>query len=158
EELGELCRELTPGKVQPATAKLAKALVDESRLIKELRSEGWLASDIEKEASLRQRLPSSIKLMEALNRRRNYAIQSVLGVSADSLKKLFRQVREALAPRKQRLVLLLEDITSWEGIDEALIDVLVTNASTRSEADQADMCPLISVVGVTPAFYLKLPG
>src|SRR3546814_19317034 len=51
------------------------------------------------------------------------------------------------------LVLLLEDITSWEGIDDSLIDVLVTNAGTRD-----DMCPLISVVGVTPAYYQKLHG
>src|SRR3546814_15051730 len=55
--------------------------------------------------------------------------------------------------RGQRLVLLLEDITSWEGIDDSLIDVLVTNAGTRD-----DMCPLISVVGVTPAYYQKLHG
>src|SRR3546814_9529228 len=74
-------------------------------------------------------------------------------LSAEGLKTLFRQVRQALAVRGQRLVLLLEDITSWEGIDDSLIDVLVTNAGTRD-----DMCPLISVVGVTPAYYQKLHG
>src|SRR3546814_16636147 len=94
-----------------------------------------------------------MQLMQALNLRRNDAVQNLLGVSAEGLKTLFRQVRQALAVRGQRLVLLLEDITSWEGIDDSLIDVLVTNAGTRD-----DMCPLISVVGVTPAYYQKLHG
>src|SRR3546814_12012366 len=94
-----------------------------------------------------------MQLMQALNLRRNDAVQNLLGVSAEGLKTLFRQVRQALAVRRQRLVLLLEDITSWEGIDDSLIDVLVTNAGTRD-----DMCTLISVVGVTPAYYQKLHG
>src|SRR3546814_16844666 len=94
-----------------------------------------------------------MQFMQALNLRRNAAVQNLLGVSAEVLKTLFRQVRQALAVRGQRLVLLLEDITSWEGIDDSLIDVLVTNAGTRD-----DMCPLISVVGVTPAYYQKLHG
>src|SRR3546814_12156148 len=89
--------------------------------------------------------------MQALNLRRNDAVQNLLGVSAEGLKTLFRQVRQALAVRGQRLVLLLEDIPSREGIDDSLIDVLVTNAGTR-----ADMCPLISAVGVTQATYQKL--
>ena len=44
------------------------------------------------------------------------------------------QVREALADRGQRLVLLLEDITSWEGLDDSLIDGGVFNAAARGEA------------------------
>src|SRR3546814_5872735 len=94
-----------------------------------------------------------MQLMQALNLRRNDAVQNLLVVSAEWLKTLFRQVRQALAVRGQLFVLLLEDITSWEGIDDSLIDVLVTNAGTRD-----DMCPLISVVGVTPAYYQKLHG
>src|SRR5262249_11186249 len=120
------------------------------------RREGWTAE--EQEGQLKDRLRTSVQLMNALNRRRNDAIQNVLGVSAEGLKKLFRQIREALAPKGQRLVLLLEDITSWEGIDDSLIDVLVTNADTRGDADQNDMCPLISVVGVTPHYYQRLHG
>jgi hypothetical protein len=54
------------------------------------------------------------------------------------------------------LVLLLEDITSWEGLDDSLIDVLVFNAAARGEPSEQAVCPLISVVGVTPAYYDKL--
>jgi hypothetical protein len=71
----------------------------------------------------------------------------VIGVTGEDLILLFRRVRTALKDRA-RLVLLLEDITAWQGLDNGLIDALVLDASTRT-----DICPLISVVGVTPDYY-----
>jgi HPt (histidine-containing phosphotransfer) domain-containing protein len=105
-----------------------------------------------------EQVQTSLKLADTLNLRRNEAIQNVLGVSAQGLKTLFRQVREALAERGERLVLLLEDITSWEGLDDSLIDVLVFNAAAKGDHDAREVCPLISVVGVTPTYYEKLAG
>lgn len=100
-----------------------------------------------------EELHDSLTFIDALNRRLNDAIQNVIGVSAQALKILFQDVRKALAP-DTRLVLLLEDITSWQGLDASLIDVLVTNSGTRaSSSSEADICDLISVVGVTPEYY-----
>lgn len=93
------------------------------------------------------KLPASLPLIRALNSRLNDAVQSVIGVTGEDLILLFRKVRSALKDRA-RLVLLLEDITAWQGLDNGLIDALVLDASTRS-----DICPLISVVGVTPDYY-----
>lgn len=143
--------------VLPSTEILASRLAKEGRTIEGLCDDGWTAEEIERD-DVSKELKTSLRLMEALNRRRNDAIQNLLGVSAEGLKSLFRQIREELGRRNQRLVLLLEDITSWEGIDDSLIDVLVTNADTRGEDGERDMCPLISVVGVTPAYYQKLHG
>lgn len=155
EQLAE-CVESRNGLSGPA-AKLAKRLWDESDdVIRPYREEGWSAEDIARDDELAGKVPVSRKLIEVLNRRRNDAVQNLLGVSAQGLKDLFRQVREALARRGQRLVLLLEDITSWEGIDDSLIDALVTNAETRDATGEADLCPLISVVGVTPTYYDQL--
>ena len=142
--------------VLPEVERLAHRLIAEAKIIKDWREKDWTADDVVREAS--GDLSASVRLMQALNLRRNDAIQNVLGVSAEGLKTLFRQVREALAERGQRLVLLLEDITSWEGIDDSLIDVLVTNAGTRGEDGARDLCPLISVVGVTPVYYRRLQG
>ena len=154
EDLAYCCASLRGTGVRPAAEKLAIRLVEEAIVISEYRSKGWSAEEIEREGP--QQLQRSTQLMKALNKRRNDAIQNVLGVSAEGLKSLFRQVRQELAARGQRLVLLLEDITSWEGIDDSLIDVLVTNAETRGA--ESDLCPLISVVGITPAYYQRLPG
>lgn len=158
EELAGCCGGLRGSGVRPETERLANRLIQEARIIRQLREAGWAAEEIETDGTESARLNTSIHLMSALNKRRNFAIQNVLGVSAEGLKKLFRQVREALALKGQRLILLLEDITSWEGIDDSLIDVLVMNADTRRDSSGNALCPLISVVGVTPSYYEKLPS
>lgn len=156
QELGNLCPPLRGQASIAHSQDLARRLERESDSIRAYRDQQWLADELAEEHG--DEFPTSIALIKALNLRRNDAIQNVLGVSAQGLKTLFRQVREALAERGQRLVLLLEDITSWEGLDDSLIDVLVFNAAARGEADEKPICPLISVVGVTPAYYDKLQG
>lgn len=131
--------------------ELARRLEREIEKVLVYRENNWLASELETEKS--DEFPTSMRLLDALNCRRNDSIQSVLGISADGLKALFRRVREALQQRGKRLVLLLEDITSWEGLDDSLIDALVFNASASGDEDTEDVCPLISVVGVTPKYY-----
>lgn len=136
--------------------ELARRLIREDEIIAAYRAEGWMADELESDPDAQTKLRTSIAFLKALNRRKNDAIQNVLGVSAEGLKALFRNVRQALAQRGQRLVLLLEDITSWEGLDDSLIDVLVFNADARGDEDHAEVCPLISIVGVTPAYYERL--
>jgi hypothetical protein len=98
-------------------------------------------------------IPESRRLLSALNRRRDFAVQLVLGISVDGLKDMFLQLRKELLSEKRRLVLLLEDVTSWEGIDGQLIDSLVVDARTRS-----DVCDMISVVGMTPLYLKDIQG
>lgn len=156
EELADLCVPLHGSPAIVHAQELARRLDREADTIRAYRQQDWLAHELAAEHP--EQVPTSLTLIDALNRRRNDAIQNVLGVSAQGLKALFRQVREALAGRGQRLVLLLEDITSWEGLDDSLIDVLVFNAVAKGDDDAQDVCPLISVVGVTPAYYEKLAG
>src|SRR5207247_1124893 len=59
----------------------------------------------------------------------------------------FRHVRRLLRKQGNRLVLLLEDITNFQGVDEALFDVLITDS-----AMVPDECDLVSIVGVTPGY------
>lgn len=134
--------------------KLVSVLATESDTINRLHEDKWLEHEIVSEKA--DEIPITLQLIQSLNRRRNDAIQNVLGVSAQGLKTLFRKVRQALAKRGMRLVLLLEDITSWEGLDDSLIDVLVFNASARGDEKTQDVCPLISVVGLTPAYYRQI--
>jgi hypothetical protein len=142
--------------VAPRVEDLVRRLINEAEVIEVYRERGYSADDTAVEAA--GQLKRSLELLAALNRRRNDAIQNVLGVSAEGLKTLFRSVRKALQQRGERLVLLLEDITSWEGLDDSLIDVLVFNASAKGDDTDDDVCPLISVVGVTPTYYKLLQG
>lgn len=157
EGLADAChRYLKVSAVSARAVELARRLEHEADIIRRHREQQWLADELA--AEIPEQAPTSLALMGALNARRNEAIRNVMGVSAEGLKTLFREVREALATRDQRLVLLLEDITSWEGLDDSLMDVLVDNAETAGFDGQAPICPLISVVGVTPDFYERLPG
>lgn len=154
-ELAEIARPVSD-QLRGSARDLARRLEREAELIRDHRAENWLASDLATERATD--LPYSLKLAEVLNKRRNDAVQNVLGVSAQGLKTLFRTVRQKLQERGQRLVLLLEDITSWEGIDDSLIDVLVFNAAASGGEDARDVCPLISVVGLTPTYHQQLQG
>ncbi|WOJ88377.1 hypothetical protein RZS28_11055 [Methylocapsa polymorpha] len=156
EDLARYCGTVRGSGVSGPTEELARRLIHESDVVNEWRNQGWNAVEIAQQVP--GHLRTCLEFLNVLNRRRNHAIQNVLGVSAEGLKALFRQVREVLAKRGQRLILLLEDITSWEGLDDSLIDVLVFNAAVRGDESEIDVCPLISVVGVTPAYYGKLQG
>lgn len=156
-DLAKHCYGIHGSGVRPATELLAQRLIKEAEVISEWAAEEYTAEEIAQQAPSAQ-LRISLELIKALNKRRNHAIQNLLGVSAEGLKALFRKVREKLATRGQRLVLLLEDITSWEGLDDSLIDVLVFNAGARGDEGTVDVCPLISVVGLTPTYYDKLQG
>jgi hypothetical protein len=156
EELADLCSPLLGSPSIAHARELARRLDREADVIRAYRQQDWLAHELAAEHP--EQVQTSLKLADVLNRRRNEAIQNVLGVSASRLKTLFREVREALAERDQRLVLLLEDITSWQGLDEGLIDVLVFNAAAKGDHDARKVCPLISVVGVTPTYYEWLAG
>lgn len=142
--------------VRHGTETLWKALVEEAGPIRSHRDKGWTSAELIAERPVEIR--HAREFADALNRRRNEAIRYALGVSSDALKKLFKDVRVLLQEQNRRLVLLLEDITSFEGIDDSLIDVLVDDAGTQDEDVSAPLCPLISVVGVTPAYYQHLQG
>lgn len=140
--------------VKGGTERLWNALRDEALEIQDYRNERWTSEELARDHFTK--FPRSMEFAHALNCRRNEAIRFALEVSSDALKKLFRDVRVILEQRGQRLVLLLEDITSFEGIDDSLIDVLVDDAQTQDEHSSHKLCPLISVVGVTPLYFQRL--
>src|SRR3989344_9180238 len=135
----------------PKALMLLRTLKKECDRIAPARATGVPASDLELDETLE--IPQSRQLLNALNARRNFAVQHILGISVDGLREMFTKLRKALLKEKRRLVLLLEDVTSWEGIDGQLMDSLVVDARTRN-----DVCDMISVVGMTPVYLEKIQG
>lgn len=134
--------------VPVATLNLLRRLKGEREHLQ--RQFGTLAPGSADEPAFEGIAPETTGVVRALNRRLNHALQFFLGIGKDKLKDLFLELRRRLRADQKRLVLLLEDITSFQGVDNQLIDALVTQSSTR-ETD--DLCDLISVVGITPAFF-----
>lgn len=79
------------------------------------------------------------------------AIQRTTALSGDDLRTIFLDLRRRLRREGKGLVLFIEDVTTFTGIDAALMEVLVTQHT--GEANR-DLCRMTSVVGVTDAFYL----
>lgn len=90
------------------------------------------------------------KLLEALNDRLRDAVRELLGFGSEGVQDIFRRLRERLKQQDRRLVLLLEDITSTQGVDDQLLDAVTTKCTA---AGNEVLCPLISIVGITPAYY-----
>lgn len=135
----------------PKAVMLLRSLKREADRIAPSRAQGVSAQDLALDETLD--LPQSRKILEALNLRRNFAVQQILGITVDGLRDMFIKLRKELLKEGRRLVLLLEDVTSWEGIDGQLIDSLVVDARTRE-----DVCDLVSVVGMTPLYLRGMQG
>jgi hypothetical protein len=135
----------------PKALMLMRTLKKECDRIAPARADNVPAADLELDEALE--IPQARRLLKALNDRRNFAVQHILGISVDGLRDMFFKLRKELLKEKRRLVLLLEDVTSWEGIDGQLIDSLVVDARTRN-----DVCDMVSVVGMTPLYLEGIQG
>lgn len=80
----------------------------------------------------------------------SYAIGRATQLGASDLRVMFGELRNRLYRQGKSLALFIEDITAFTGLDEGLIEVLITQH--RGVANSA-YCRLTSVVGATDAFY-----
>lgn len=90
------------------------------------------------------------KVAAYLNTKVSSVIQRSMKLHTADFKKLFASLRKTLKKQGMNLTLFVEDINSFTGIDEALMEVLLTDHN--AEGNQ-DYCRIISVVGSTNDFY-----
>lgn len=134
----------------PKAMMLLRTLKNEADLIAQARQAHSLEDLLLDESFA---VPQSRQLLRALNDRRNFAVQPILGISIDGLKDMFLNLRSELLAEHKRLVLLLEDVTSWQGIDGQLIDALAVDSNARS-----DVSDMVAVVGMTPTYFKEIQG
>ena len=92
-----------------------------------------------------------LKLSKILNDKVEFVIQNCTNLKASDLKSVFEELRIELKRKEKNLTLLIEDITSFTGIDKALVEVLVTE-NTGTEYNEK-FCRIFSIIGVTNAYY-----
>lgn len=80
------------------------------------------------------------------------AVQKTLNIARDELPTLFRNFRERLYG-KHRLLLLIEDVSVFQGVDDQLLEALLPNEFDPTVAENAPRAPIVSVVGVTDDYY-----
>lgn len=90
------------------------------------------------------------KVATYLNSKVSNVIQRSMKLHTADFKKLFASLRKILKEKEMNLTLFVEDINSFTGIDEALMEVLLTDHNAEGNHDY---CRIISVVGSTNKFY-----
>lgn len=95
------------------------------------------------------------EIRESLTRYLNHvlhthAISSATQLAAGDLRSMFTDLRRYLRQQGKSLALFIEDITAFTGIDEGLVEVLVTQH--RGESND-EFCRLLSVIGITDSYF-----
>lgn len=78
-------------------------------------------------------------------------IQTSAGIEPGDFQQIFKEIRQELKRKGKNLILLVEDITSFTGVNQALLNALVTSHTGSNAVD--NLCKLISVVGTTTQYY-----
>ena len=87
------------------------------------------------------------KLARYLNQFVSEVIQRCAGIEPGDFGEIFKDIRRELYRLGKNLTLFIEDITSFTGVDEALLDALMLSHTGMNEVD--GICRLSSVVGTT---------
>lgn len=93
------------------------------------------------------------QVAEYLNQFLESVVQKCTNLRGADLEEVFKKLRRELKSRGKNLTLFIEDITSFTGIDRALVEVLIT------EHRETEFCRICSIVGITNEYYNNsIPG
>lgn len=87
------------------------------------------------------------KIADYLNQFRNDVIQRCAGIEPGDFKQIFLDIRKELFRLDKKLTLFVEDVTSFTGVDTALLDALIEEHTGKR--DGGSLCRISSVVGTT---------
>ena len=91
------------------------------------------------------------EIVKYLNTFNDGVIQRCSGLEAGDLKEVFTEIRKELARNDKNLTLLIEDISSFTGVNAALMDALTTRHTGMYE--QQRICRVNAIVGCTEGYY-----
>lgn len=127
--------------------RLLIRLENEARAVSQVPRQGDRVAYL---SALGEVAPDTVFFLAALQARLPLAVQGLLGIGRDELEQKFLEVRRLLRRDDRRLVLMLEDITNLQGVDQQLIEALLPNPEIEAHAD---LCELVAVLGMTPYYF-----
>lgn len=86
-----------------------------------------------------------------LNSKVDTVIQSCAGLEPGDFEQVFKEIRKELKKQGKSLTLLIEDITAFTGVNEALLNVLTTWHT--GDYEQEEMCRISSIIGTTSEYF-----
>lgn len=94
---------------------------------------------------------NSVEITNYMNSLVERVIQNCAGIEEGDFEQIFKEIRQELFNQGKNLILLIEDITSFTGINKALLNTLIIEHTGLVQQDK--LCRLISVVGTTSEYY-----
>lgn len=91
------------------------------------------------------------KLVNYMNLFVEKVIQRCTGLEPGDLSKVIEEIRQELFSQGKSLIILIEDITAVSGVDESLLDALLTD---RNGYPDKKMCRMNAIVGTTDGYYI----
>mgnify|MGYP000937373412 CR=1 FL=1 len=91
----------------------------------------------------------ALKLAEYLNGFSESVVQSLANVVQGDMASLIRDLRVDLKKRGKSLIILIEDLTTFTGIQAELVNVL----STAHGGEYSELCRVTSIIGITNSYY-----
>ena len=82
-----------------------------------------------------------------LNQFVNDVIQRCAGIEPGDFRDIFQDIRRELFHMGKNLTLFIEDVTSFTGVDDALLDALIVDHTGMNEGE--NLCRISSIVGTT---------
>ena len=87
------------------------------------------------------------KFANYLNQFVNDVVQRCAGIEPGDFRQIFQDIRKELFRLGKNLTLFIEDVTSFTGVDDALLDALIIENTGMNEGD--NLCRISSIVGTT---------
>jgi hypothetical protein len=99
---------------------------------------------------LRQRPEEKQVAVDWLNKHLNNAIKRVLNMGREDMATLMREVRESLAEEGVELVLLIEDIFKFQGVEHELLDAVIADPH---QTNGKPLCQIRTAMGCTTGYF-----
>lgn len=93
--------------------------------------------------------PEATKLAEYLNSFSESVIQNLANVVQGDMAAVIKDLRMDLKEQGKSLIVLIEDLTTFTGIQAELVNIL----TTPHGGEYAELCRVTSIVGITNAYY-----
>ena len=87
------------------------------------------------------------KIANYLNQFVGAVIQRCAGIEPGDFKQIFLDIRKELYRLDKKLTLFIEDVTSFTGVDTALLDALIEEHTGKRDGE--NLCRISSIVGTT---------
>lgn len=88
------------------------------------------------------------KVAKYLNSKKNIVIQRTINFNSSDLNSILEEIRIKLKELGKNLILFIEDITSFTGFENGIIEALIHEHTEKNK-----MCRLFSIIGLTTGYY-----